>query len=167
MAIGYECHGDDPGSGRSSPDTRRSKFYISRRIDSRPHNSRATSAAPTPSRRVPAELRFDIQGPGRRNTRSTRDGDIGPRLTATEIQKLLVIPEVLTTQKDYGKSNASARIVPPRPLKKQHHNGEQVKDAKPKLTVTELQKKFVIPDGLVTQKQCGKKAPGRTTKYGT
>ncbi|KAH7047939.1 hypothetical protein BKA57DRAFT_463750 [Linnemannia elongata] len=132
-------------------------------VDSRPHNSRATSAAPTPSRRVPAELRFDIQGPGRRNTRSTRDGDIGPRLTATEIQKLLVIPEVLVTQKDYGKSNASARIVPPRPLKKQHHNGEQVKDAKPKLTVTELQKKFVIPDGLVTQKQCGKKAPGRST----
>ncbi|KAF9339966.1 hypothetical protein BGZ91_004091 [Linnemannia elongata] len=112
MAIGYECHGDDPGSGRSSPDTRRSKFYISRR---------------------------------------------------SVLTSLLVIPEVLTTQKDYGKSNASARIVPPRPLKKQHHNGEQVKDAKPKLTVTELQKKFVIPDGLVTQKQCGKKAPGRTT----
>ncbi|KAG9069179.1 hypothetical protein KI688_010075 [Linnemannia hyalina] len=31
MVIGYECRRDDPGSGRSSPDSRRSKFSASHR----------------------------------------------------------------------------------------------------------------------------------------
>lgn len=136
-------------------------------VDGRPHNGCATSAEPTPSRRIPTELKFDLPEPGRRNMRSTRDGDARPRLTATEIQKLLVIPKVLITQKDCKISKAGSRSVPPWPLKERHHNGEQVEDARPKLTVTELQKRFVIPKGLVTQKQYGKKAPGRTTKYGT
>ncbi|KAG0297026.1 hypothetical protein BGZ96_007910 [Linnemannia gamsii] len=87
----------------------------------------------------------------------------GPRLTATQIQKLLVIPKGLVTQKDYEKSKPGARIVSPRPLKERHHNGKQVDDLQPKLTVTELQKQFVVPKGFVTQKQYGKKAPGRIT----
>ncbi|KAF9145102.1 hypothetical protein BGX30_010357 [Mortierella sp. GBA39] len=249
MVIGYECRHGDPGSGRSNPDSRRSKFSASYRsaltsvkcvlpyignpnttrtrriaghwcqcfvdirtkhparsqnqhasprivlgyigslislgsdkladlqtnlslqsltsVDGLPHTTGVTSAAPTPSRRVPTKLRFDLPGPGRRNMRSIRDGDTGPRLTATEIQKLLVIPNALVAQTDYGKSKPGVRIVPPRPFVERHRNGEQVEDAKPKLTVTELQKQFVIPKGVVTQKQYGKKAQGRTTKYGT
>ncbi|KAG9069178.1 hypothetical protein KI688_010074 [Linnemannia hyalina] len=124
-----------------------------------------TSAAPTPSRRVPAELRFSLPGPGpgRRNMRSARDGDTGRRLTVTEIQKLLVIPNTLVAQNGHGKSKPGARIAPPRPFVERHRNGDQVEDAKPKLTVTKLQKQFVIPQGLVTQKQYDKKVPGRTT----
>ncbi|KAF9298272.1 hypothetical protein BGZ88_007306 [Linnemannia elongata] len=209
MAVGYECHGDDPGSGRSSPDTRRSKFSISRRsvltsVKSTPTppglvgsqaidgsvssisgssiHLASRSSTPVPgsfsvmtaaslaseaiSSQTSSRSVSTISEPSSQPEFETQISGTNVRvfaLTATEIQKLLVIPEVLVTQMDYGKSNASARIVPPRPLKKQHHNGEQVKDAKPKLTVTELQKKFVIPDGLVTQKQCGKKAPGRST----
>jgi hypothetical protein len=132
-------------------------------VKSRPHDCNATSAVSTSSRRVPTELRRDLPGP--RSANPIRAKDTGPRLTATQIQKLLVIPKDLVTQKDYGKSKAGARIVPPLPLKEWHRNGNEVTDAKPKLTVTDLQKQFVIPKGLVTQKEYSKKTPGRTTKY--
>ncbi|KAF8948609.1 hypothetical protein BGZ47_003873 [Haplosporangium gracile] len=159
------------GSRAASPVPRTSATQISgtkslTSVNDPPYNRSATSAAPilsaalTSSRRVPTELKFDL--PGRRSMRSTREGDTGPRFTATQIQKLLIIPQDLVTQKDFGKSKAGARIAPPRPPKERHRNGIQIEDAKPKLTVTELQTQFVIPKGLVTQKQQGKKAPGRT-----
>ncbi|KAG0280992.1 hypothetical protein BGZ95_007518 [Linnemannia exigua] len=118
------------------------------------------AAAPASSRRESTELRYDL--PGCRSRRSTREGEAGPRLTVTDIQKLLVIPKGLITQKDYGRSKAGSRIVPP-PLKERNRNGKLANKTKTKMTVTELQKQFIIPKGLITQKQYGKKDQARTT----
>ncbi|KAG0379197.1 hypothetical protein BGX24_001371 [Mortierella sp. AD032] len=146
-------------STRASTILGASSQFNSESSNSQKHVTNASTSAP--SRRESTELRYDL-----RNKMSTREGEAGPRLTATDIQKLLVIPKGLVTQKDCRKSKAGSRIVPP-PLKERNRNGKQFDKTKPKMTVTELQKQFIIPKGLVTQKQYGKKAQTRTTKYGT
>ncbi|KAF9906023.1 hypothetical protein EC991_001105 [Linnemannia zychae] len=121
-------------------------------------------AAPTSSRHVSTELRYDLRG--RENRRPMRVGEAGPRLSATDIQKLLIIPKGLVTQKEYGKPKTGARIVTPS-LKARNRGGKLANKTKPKMTVTELQKQFILPRGLVTQKQYGKKAEAPMAKYET
>ncbi|KAK3845933.1 MAG: hypothetical protein J3R72DRAFT_520660 [Linnemannia gamsii] len=150
----------DSESIPSMPRTSASQISATKSVSSAGSNSQkhvTNASTSAPSRRESTELRYDL-----RNRMSTREGGAGPRLTATDIQKLLVIPKGLVTQKDCGKSKTGSRIVPP-PPKERNHNGKQFDKTKPKMTVTELQKQFIIPKGLVTQKQYGKKAQTRTT----
>ncbi|KAF9920568.1 hypothetical protein FBU30_009575 [Linnemannia zychae] len=112
--------------------------------DSHSYSDNEASPTRSPSQRVSIELPVDLEKCIK--PKLNHDEVIGRRITATEIQKLLVIPKGLVTQKDYGKSKAGIRIIPP-PHNERHYAGEHDDDTKSRMTVTELQKHSSYANG--------------------